>query len=406
MDGVVVGIMAFAYDVTDQVLARNEAERLRARAEDASRLKDEFLATISHELRTPLSSILGWATLLRQHGVESSALERGLSVIERNARAQLRIVEDILDIARIVRGEMRLKTQTVDAATIAREVIESVKPSADAKGVSVVVSTPTGGCKLVADPDRLRQVLWNLLANAVKFTPEGGEVHLDVTPDAGKIVIVITDTGRGMDASFVPHAFDPFRQAEAPTTRAAGGLGLGLAIVRHIVEAHGGSVRAQSPGVGKGSTFRVELPVASVARREDDARFAKQGDATAERPLEGVRVLVVEDDRDGRELVELTLSREGATVACAASAAEALDAVPHFSPAVIVSDIGMPERDGYWLASQLRRELPDVPLVALTAFGRTEDVARARAAGFDVHLAKPVEPRELIMTLASLASRS
>lgn len=375
-----------------------ENARLYAAATAANRTKDEFLATVSHELRTPLSSILGWASLVRASPGDAAAVAKGLDVIERNARAQLRLVEDLLDLSRVVRGEMRLTLSTFSLSTLASEVVETVEPSANAKQITISLRGDSDAFRLVADPDRLRQVMWNLLANAVKFTPNGGSVELGLERGGGCVSIVVKDSGRGMDPSFVPHAFIPFRQAEGPTTTGVtGGVGLGLSIVRHIVEAHGGSVSAESEGIGKGSTFRVTLPIASIARRADEtARLAK---FTRARRLEGARILVVEDDPDGRELVELTLGREGADVKSSPDANGALLLLESGTFDIVLSDIGLPERDGYWLAREVRRRMPAQTLVALTAFGRPADVKLALDAGFAAHLTKPVDPIELVETL-------
>jgi PAS domain S-box-containing protein len=378
-----------------------ENARLYAAATAANRTKDEFLATVSHELRTPLSSILGWASLVRASPGDEKAVGKGLEIIERNARSQLRLVEDLLDLSRVVRGEMRLTLSTFSLSTLAREVVETVAPSANAKQIALTLRAHDDAFRLVADPDRLRQVMWNLLANAVKFTQNGGTVELALERGAGAVTIVVRDSGRGMDPSFVPQAFVPFRQADGRTTTgASGGVGLGLAIVRHIVEAHGGHVSAESEGVGKGCTFRATLPVASIARRVDEtARHAKFVDRA--RRLDAVRILVVEDDPDGRELVELTLSREGADVRVAPDAYAALALLESERAAfdVVLSDIGLPERDGYWLAREIKQRRPSQTLVALTAFGRPDDVKQALDAGFAAHLTKPVDPNELVQTL-------
>lgn len=402
--------VALAEDLAARVAMQVDNAKLYAAAEAANRAKDEFLALVSHELRTPLSSILGWASLLRgEQAGDRVSVVKGLEIIERNAHSQMRLIEDILDLSRVVRGEMRLVLQAIDVATLAREVVETVAPSAVAKDIVLTVTGADAACRLVGDPDRVRQVMWNLLANAVKFTPKGGRVELTIATSAREVAIVVRDTGRGMDPAFVPHAFDAFRQGDARTTGSAGGVGLGLAIVRHIVEAHGGSVHAHSDGPGTGATFRVTLPIASSTRRPDETgRYTafRDEDAPRKRRLSGVRVLVVEDDPDGRDLLELALAREGADVKTAASAQHALAEIAASAFDVVLSDIGLPERDGYWLVREITRVSPGLAVIALTAFGRPEDVTRALDAGFVGHLAKPVDPVELVDAISRCAART
>ncbi len=409
-------------DVTAQIEAAEERDRLLGRAEEArqqaeaaNRLKDEFLATVSHELRTPLSAILGWATVLRREGEPGpEALQKGLAVIERNARSQERIIEDILDVARIIRGQLRIEPEPVDLAPIAAEVLDAVRPSADAKGVSL--GGPPGGggpLRLLGDPERLRQIVWNLLSNAVKFTPSGGEVRLEAGLADGKMVVRVRDTGRGIEPSFLPYVFERFRQQDGSTTRAHGGLGLGLAIVRHLVEMHGGTVTAESAGPGRGACFVVALPVRPFTRpagpeppgpRPAGERASPAGARRSR--LRGLRVLVAEDQNDARELIELVLAGEGAAVVGAASADEALELAPSFAPDVLVSDVGMPGHDGYWLVGRLRALAPALPAIALTAFVGRGDVERALAAGFAGHLGKPVDAERLIEMIVELCGAS
>jgi signal transduction histidine kinase/ActR/RegA family two-component response regulator len=385
--------------------ATRRAERAADEAAKASHLKDDFLATVSHELRTPLSSVLGWATLLRASSTDAISLSKGLEVIERNARSQQRIIEDILDVSRIVTGKLRLDTEPVDLAWLAADVLESVRPTADAKGIDLELSSD-GSCRLAGDAVRLRQVLWNLLSNAVKFTDSGGRVTLSLTQMGDRIAVVVEDSGRGIDAEFLPHVFERFRQADSSTTRQHGGLGLGLAIVRHLAEMHGGTAHVASDGLGCGSRFSLVLPVRPfsspvapcAATPAPDVPLAAARIRASAR-LTGLRVLVVEDETDSRELIELLLAGEGATVRTAASAPEALGAAAEFSPDVVLSDVGMPERDGYWLARELRQRWPRLPTIALTAFSSAEDVARALEAGFDRHVAKPVDPEQLVRAL-------
>jgi signal transduction histidine kinase/ActR/RegA family two-component response regulator len=385
--------------------ATRRAEHAARRAEEASRLKDEFLATVSHELRTPLSSILGWATLLRTNRTDPTFVEKGLEVIERNARAQQRIIEDILDVSRIVTGKLRIDTELVDLERLAGDILETVRPTAFAKDVAVTFERPRTPCLLGADSVRLRQVLWNLLSNAVKFTPGGGRVWLAMDQIGDRITLHVGDTGRGIDPAFLPHVFERFRQADSSTTREHGGLGLGLAIVRHLTEMHGGTVSVASEGLGKGSVFTVVLPVrpfsAPVARAAPQAPEAPRSSprVPASKRLVGLSVLVVEDERDSRDLIELLLSGEGAEVQTAASADGALAALEDATFDIVLSDVGMPGRDGYWLARELRKTRPGIATIALTAYSSREDVMRALAAGFDRHVAKPVDPELLVRAL-------
>ena len=392
--------------------ARGRAEQAARQADEASRLKEEFLATVSHELRTPLSAILGWATLLKSALKDDPAtIGRGLDVIERNARSQLRIIEDILDVSRIIRGEIRIEIEPVDLDRIGRDVLESVRPSASAKDIELIHESSDEPRRLVGDSERLRQILWNLLSNAVKFTKSGGKIWLSIAPVGGKMVLSVRDTGRGIDPGFVPHVFERFRQADGSTTRSSGGLGLGLAIVRHLAEMHGGTVTAASEGLDKGATFTVTLPVQAFSAPVGPASIAASGPAPAAPaalPLQGVlagtRVLVVEDEEDARELIEILLSGAGAVVKTTSSAEDAMGELADFDPQVLVSDIGMPGRDGYWLVEAVRRRRPGLPTIALTAFSRSEDERRARTAGFDHHLGKPVDPDRLVEIVASYRS--
>jgi PAS domain S-box-containing protein len=406
-------------DVTAQIEAAEERDRLlgnaeeaRQQAEAANRLKDEFLATVSHELRTPLSAILGWATILqRDLDAEPETLQKGLAVIERNARSQSHIIEDILDVARIVRGQLRIEPEPIDLAPIAAEVLDAVRPSADAREVTLRWAEAPGPCRLLGDPERLRQILWNLLSNAVKFTPPRGEVSLEMGLAEGKMVVRVRDTGRGIAPEFLPHVFERFRQADGSTTRAHGGLGLGLAIVRHLVEMHGGCVSAESAGLNLGATFTVTLPVRPFTRPPSTSPPAPPPSGEYPVPFDGrqhrlrdLRVLVAEDQDDARELIELVLANEGALVRGASSADEALELVSSFAPEVLVSDVGMPGHDGYWLAERVRSLRPALPAVALTAFVGKSDVERAFAAGFSGHLGKPVDAERLIEMIADLTA--
>jgi len=411
-------------DVTERKWAEADRERLleseriaRSEAERASRMKDEFLATLSHELRTPLTAILGWSQLLRSGKADAETQAQGIDTIDRNARAQTQIIEDLLDMSRITSGKIRLDVQRVDVADVIKAAIETVTPAAEAKNIRVVpVIDPMAG-RVSGDPARLQQVLWNLLLNAIKFTPKGGRVQVLLERVNSHIEISVIDTGQGIDTKFLPHVFDRFRQADSSTTRSHGGLGLGLAIVKQLVELHGGTVQARSAGEGKGSTFVVMLPLTPVHPpfETDDTRrhptsslFSDIGDSRPK--LDGVRVLVVDDEPDARSLVKRLLDDCEAQVFTAAGAEEALAIIGEHPMDVLVSDIGMPRLDGYWLIKNLRKLSPDsggsIPALALTAYARSEDRQRAIMAGFQMHIAKPVEPSELITMVASLARRT
>lgn len=383
-----------------------------AEAEALSRSKDEFLATVSHELRTPLNAILGWSSLLRDQMNDARA-RKGLEVIHRNAEAQARIIDDILDVSRIITGKLRLETQACDLAGIAQEAIEAVRPSAAAKQIELILEhSGYESTMLIADPNRLRQVVWNLLSNAVKFTPRQGTVLVRVYRDGSQMALSVADDGQGMDPSFLPSVFERFKQADSSTTRRSGGLGLGLALVRYIVEAHGGKVHVHSEGLGRGATFTVNLPVQALVTSTDsppiaEAEAISKSATPGDKRLPGIRVLVVDDEADARELLMLALERAGAQVMTASSTAEALASIPTFRPQLIVSDIGMPDEDGYSFVRRLR-QLRDhdghaIPALALTAYTRIEDHTRALAAGFTTHLGKPVNPDELVAVLANLA---
>jgi signal transduction histidine kinase len=421
LDGTLDSVFVHAYEVTDKVIARKnsehsrEAERqARKDAEAANRLKDEFLATMSHELRTPLNAILGWATLLQRGSDSPSSLNRGLATIERNARAQARLIEDVLDVSRIVTGKLRLDVRPVDAIAIARAAIDVVRPAAEARQVRLIIEHTAGEASEVSgDADRLQQVIWNLVSNAVKFTPPEGGVWLRVERAGPVVRIVVRDTGSGIEPEHLPFIFERFRQVDSSTTRKHGGLGLGLAIVRHLVELHGGSVTAESAGAGRGATFTVQLPV----RAAEDG--ALEGGVTAPgngrhhtssglTSLLGIKILIVDDDDDSRFVLESALERAGAAVTSADSAAAALVALDAQRFDVLVSDIGMPGEDGFSLLKSVRR-LPEprggtVPAIALTAYARSEDVERALGVGFQRHLAKPADLEELARIIVMLVA--
>lgn len=417
--GSVIGASKIGRDITAERQAREEREQLlqaaetaRADAEAANRLKDEFLATLSHELRTPLNAILGWARILSAGPVEPEDLKEGLDVIERNAKMQAKIIEDLLDISRIISGNMRLDVQRVNVKAVIGEAIAVVTPAAEAKGVRLKgVLDPLAG-PVSGDPARLQQVVWNLLTNAVKFTPKGGQVQVLLERVNSHIEISVIDSGVGISPEFLPHIFERFRQADASTTRRHGGLGLGLAIVKQLTELHGGTVRAKSPGEGQGATFVVSLPIAVVHEvRAEKVRPKDQEPAEfdcSEQSLSGIRVLVVDDETDARRLVRRVLTDCGAEVAIAESVAEAVRLVETFGPHILVSDVGMPDEDGYDLIRRVRSRVAakTLPAVALTAFARSEDRRRALLAGFQTHVPKPVDPAELVAVVASLVERT
>ncbi len=388
----------------------------REGAENANRAKDTFLAVLSHELRTPLNAIVGWVSILRNQKCNEVDLEEGLDVIQRSTDAQGRIITDILDVSRIISGKMTLDIRPGDLSAVIKAAVEATRPAAEARGVALDIDLDPSARYASCDATRMQQVVWNLVSNAVKFTPSGGRVGVKLFLDQSEVHIEVTDTGEGIDPEFLPHIFDRFRQADGSSRRKAGGLGLGLSIVKHIVEAHGGAIEARSV-VGTGTTFRVRLPVKAVAVNEDGQavasglRSADERRATRFSPvrLDGLRVLVVDDEADARRLLVRVLEQVGAIVTAAGSVAEALEAMERSPPEVLVSDIGMPGEDGYDLIRQVRsrgRHPRDLPAVALTAFVQKDDQRRALLAGFQVHVAKPVDPDDLTAVIASLAGRT
>jgi PAS domain S-box-containing protein len=390
-----------------------ESERLaRAEAERTSQMKDEFLATLSHELRTPLSAILGWAQVLRRGTRDTADLQKGLQTIERNARAQAQLIEDLLDMSRITSGKVLLDMQTLAPPVFIDAAIETVRPAAEAKNIRIEKHYEPDAGMIAGDPARLQQVIWNLLSNAIKFTPRDGLVRIDLRRAGGSVEIAVSDSGPGIAPEFITHVFERFRQGDASTTRQHGGLGLGLSIVKHLIEQHGGTVRVASEGEQRGACFTVELPAASpqlMAARPDRARYNPPSPLTPDivlRDLSRVKVLVVDDEPDARDLIKRILSDCNASVITAASARAALAAFREAAPDVLVSDLGMPEMDGFQLLAQVRAlgndAGGDVPAVALTAFARSEDRLRALEAGFAAHISKPVEPSQLIAIVADV----
>ncbi|RIK98800.1 MAG: hybrid sensor histidine kinase/response regulator [Proteobacteria bacterium] len=394
------------------VRAQQEAEAARAEAEAANRAKDQFLATVSHELRNPLSPILAWSRMLASGGLDADRTRQAVEAIERCAVAQAQLIDDLLDVSRIVSGKLRMDVRTLDLAAVIDAAVAAARPAADAKQIRVEVDVDPAAGPVLGDAERMQQVVWNLLSNAVKATSRGGHVRIRLARVASHVELSVADDGAGIEPALLPDLFQRFTQGEAGTTRRQGGLGLGLAIVRHIVELHGGSVRAESDGPGRGARFHVALPLPAMhplgapPRRHPSAAAALAADSLAD--LGGLRVLVVDDEPDSNAAVQAVLARCGADVRVAASAQQALDLFERWRPDVLVSDIGMPVEDGYALIARIRALPPerggDVPALALTAYARSDDRVRTLAAGFQLHLAKPVEPSELGAAVARLAS--
>ena len=398
---------------------RSELERALNVAEAASCAKDEFLAMLSHELRTPLTAILGWARMLSAGQLDETNTARALETIERNAKAQSQLIEDILDVSRVITGKLRLEVQPIDLAAVIESAANGVLPAADSKGIRLQRVLDSGAGLVSGDPARLQQIVWNLLSNAIKFTPKGGRVQIRLERINSHVEIIVTDTGQGVSPDILPFIFERFRQADSTTTRAHSGLGLGLAIVRHLVEMHGGTVEAESGGAGQGATFTVKLPLMVV--RSLDIRRARDAErvhptASGDMPfncppeLDGLRVLVVDDEEDTRVLLRMVLERCGASVTAVSSAQEALAALKQSRPDVLVSDLGMPEEDGYSLIKKVRalsaEDGGQTPAAALTAYARVEDRLKVLNSGFQIHIPKPVEPIELVTVVANLAGRT
>ena len=413
--GRIIGASKIARDVSDRKRAEAERTKLlqtvqqaREEAEELNRSKDQFLAVLSHELRTPLNAIFGWARMLQSAAMDEATSQRAIDAILRNATAQVQLVEDLLDVSRIITGKMRLDVQWLDLKSVIESALDAVQPAASAKGLKIeTVLDPNAG-PVVGAADRLRQVVWNLLMNAIKFTPRDGRVQVHLRKLKSHVEIVVSDSGEGIQPEILPFIFDRFRQGDSTTTRPHGGLGLGLALVRHLVDLHGGRVRAASEGPGRGATFVVELPVAILG--PEAGTTLETSAAMGALPLQNVRVLLVDDDADGLDLTTVMLTNSGAQVKTAVSVAAALDVLESWPADVLVSDIEMPGEDGYELLRRIRAKerggRTRLPALALTAYGRPEDRRRTLAAGYNLHLAKPIDPSELVLAVANLVGRT
>lgn len=426
----IIGTLTIIEDVTERVAREAElqaqveersrllsSEKLaRSEAERANRLKDEFLATISHELRNPLNAIMGWAHMLRLGKLTQANTERAVETIYRNAKSQAQLVADLLDVSRIISGKLRLDVRTVDLIYIVNAAMDSIRPAAEAKGIRLHTMLDPAAGPISGDADRLQQIVWNLLSNAVKFTPKGGRIQVRVQRIDSHVEIVVSDSGVGISKDFLPYVFDRFRQENASSTRIHGGLGLGLSIVRQLVDLHGGSVSVQSEGEGKGATFTITLPFVGVIsnQKEPEPVHPTHGEEITAfeglPSLQGLKVLVVDDEADTRELISEVLRECGSEVITSRSVEEALEALEQYKPDILISDLGMPDEDGYSLISKIRA-LPaerggEIPAAALTAYARAEDRMRVLRSGFQFHLPKPVDSAELVTVVASLAGRA
>ena len=386
-------------------------------ATHANKLKDEFLAVVSHELRTPLNAILGWTTLLREGAEDAAELKEGLNTIDRNAHAQARLIDDLLDVSRIISGKVRLRISEVDLRAVALTVADGLRPAAEARGVTIELTPNVEATEVLGDPDRLQQVVWNLVSNGIKFTPRGGGIEVSVARAGSAVALEVRDTGQGIRPDFLPRIFDRFSQQDASTTRGQSGLGLGLSITRHLVELHGGTITARSDGEGQGATFHVEIPMIAVRELRDQLtdrgngrtpQPAKPNEAEPTARLDGLRILSVDDQADTLAVIERVLTRAGAEVRTAITVADALAILRDWEPGCIVSDIGMPGQDGYSFIREVRNLPPPlrtVPAVALTAFARESDRELAIEAGFNDHLTKPVDTSALLQKIVSLTHR-
>jgi signal transduction histidine kinase/ActR/RegA family two-component response regulator len=383
----------------------DEAENARDDAEAANRAKDEFLATLSHELRTPLNAILGWTQMLRRSTMDGAAVDRALEIIERNARLQSQLIADLLEVSQIITGKLRLNVEATDLAPLIEAEIDAVRPAAIAKAISLESHIEPGLQSVLADPSRVQQIVWNVLSNAIKFTPRDGRIEIALRQAGSAAEISIKDSGVGIDGGLLPHVFDRFRQGDSTSHRAFGGLGLGLAIVRQLMELHGGTVKAESAGANCGSTFTLTFPIPALTADRDQLTRAPGSQL-----LQGLRVLVVEDDPDSRELMTFLLRDKGASVTVASSVREAVAQFNDDGPDLMIADIGLPDQDGYELIRQVRalEESGDTktPAIALTAYARPQDRHKALVAGFQLHVGKPVDPDEFVGLVADLARRS
>ncbi len=409
--------LLFAEAVVSQVAVAGDnarlyvaAETAREAAEAANSAKDQFLSTLSHELRTPLNAVYGWATMLERGQLGAEQAQRALQIILRNVNAQVRLIDDLLDLSRVASGKLRLAVQPVDLQRVVEDALDGIRPAAAAKNIRLQPVLASPGGPVSGDPDRLQQVVWNLLSNAVKFTPKGGRVQIQLQRVSSHVELLVSDTGQGIQPDLLPYVFDRLRQGDSSSTRSHGGLGLGLALVRHFVELHGGIVFAESPGEGRGATFVVKLPLMTARPAELAAeRTPPTFQRASAQLLAGLRILVVDDDPTAVDLNREILSQAGAEVRGCTSGTDALQILQQWRPAVLVSDIEMPGLDGYTLLRQIRALDPDqggkTPAVALSAYDRPEDRVRSLRAGFNFHVSKPVEPDELIAIIASLAGR-
>ena len=400
-EGAIADITASKQAEIERVELLNRERQAKEEAETLNRIKDELLATLSHELRTPLNAIIGWIQLLRSGMMSEAQINKAINVIDRNAKAQNQLIDDLLDVSRIIRGTMSLELKPTKAIEVVEASLDTVRPSAAAKHIELTTQLKFSSIEVNGDVERLQQVFWNLLINAIKFTPAGGRITVNSRIKDNTIAIEVTDTGQGIAADVLPYIFDRFRQAESKSsTRTKGGLGLGLAIVRHLVEIHGGRVMAHSPGIGQGSTFTVELPILQSVHIESTAPKSNNGNVPS---LAGLTLLVVEDEVDSREMLTLILKHHGAKIITADSVQQALILYEQYKPDILISDISMPTEDGYSLIQQIRHQKnSDIPAIALTAFAREEDKQQAIEAGFDLHLPKPIDSVELIKFISQL----
>ncbi|HYW72703.1 MAG TPA: response regulator, partial [Pyrinomonadaceae bacterium] len=411
--GLEMAVRKQAEEERARLLVREQSAR--AEAELANRTKDEFLATLSHELRTPLTAILGWSHIVRQSKLDDTQLSRALETIERNAHAQSRLIDDLLDVSRIISGKLQIDLRVVDLATVIEAAVDAMRPALEAKHIDFEMELGSRAFPVMGDPNRLQQIFWNLFSNAAKFTPKRGQVRVAIESQVSSVCVSVSDSGIGIKPEFLPYIFDRFRQADGSTTRSQGGLGLGLAIVRHLVDLHQGKVEVESNGQHSGSTFIITLPIARPATNKAGAgetvlRAAGNGGARSNQDvLRGLRILVVDDEADSRELVATILMRSGGQVRCSDSAADALQAFKEWQPDLLISDLAMPNEDGFTLLRKLRKlrskRAKEIPAVALSAYASDEDRAISLAKGFQMHLPKPIEPESLIISVATAVGR-